>query len=97
MTKAEIADNIHKQTGIDLPVVTEILNSFMVSVKGSMIKGENVYLRGFGTFAIRKRNEKQGRDISKKRFVIIPEHNAPTFKPCKSFSSEVRKKVKVEK
>ena len=96
MTKADIVDNICKQTGLDKPVVEETVNAMMHTIKDSMIQGKNIYMRGFGSFVIRKRNAKQGRNISKKTFVKIPAHNVPWFKPCKTFSNGVKANVKVK-
>ena len=66
----------------------------MDAVKASMINGENVYLRGFGSFTIKKRAEKTGRNISRNTTIIIPAHNIPAFKPAKTFMGEVKVKVK---
>jgi DNA-binding protein HU-beta len=61
-----------------------------------MIKGENIYLRGFGTFLLKKRAEKTGRNISKNTTVKIPAHMIPAFKPAKEFVAEIKTKVKVK-
>jgi DNA-binding protein HU-beta len=66
----------------------------MKAVKESMVNGNNVYLRGFGSFIIKKRAEKKGRNISKNTTILIPEHNIPAFKPAKSFASQVKRKTK---
>ena len=76
--------------------VTDVVESLMNTIKTSMIKGENVYLRGFGSFILKKRAEKVGRNISKNTMVKIPTHNIPAFKPCKEFVEEVKTKVKVK-
>jgi DNA-binding protein HU-beta len=68
----------------------------MTTMKDSMVKGENIYLRGFGSFIIKKRAEKTGRNITKKTQVKIPAHNIPAFRPCKEFVNEVKIKVKVK-
>ncbi|MEI6890014.1 MAG: HU family DNA-binding protein [Bacteroidales bacterium] len=96
MTKADIITNIVKQTGIEKAAAEDVVNTLMTSVKNSMIKGENVYLRGFGTFVIRKRQEKIGRNIPRKTFVTIPAHSTPRFKPCKTFLNKVKQNVEVE-
>ena len=96
MQKVEIVNEIVNQTGIEKVVVQTVVKAFMENVKNSMIKGENVYLRGFGSFIIKKRAEKIGRNISKKTPVKIPAHNIPAFKPCKEFANEVKIKVKVK-
>jgi DNA-binding protein HU-beta len=95
MTKAEIVNEIVNKTGIDKVAVQAIVEALMTTMKNSMIKGENVYLRGFGTFVIKKRAEKTARNISKKTQIKIPAHYVPAFKPNKEFTEEVKLKVKV--
>ena len=90
MTKADIVNEIAKSTGVEKIQVQAIVEAFMESVKGAMINGENVYLRGFGSFIIKKRATKVARNISKNTTITIPEHNIPAFKPAKSFSVEVK-------
>lgn len=94
MTKAEIVADIANKTGIEKVAVQAVVESFMESIKDTMINGENVYLRGFGSFIIKKRAEKTGRNISKNTTIVIPEHKIPAFKPAKSFVSEVKESVK---
>ena len=71
------------------------LEKFMLEIKNSLESGENVYLRGFGSFIIKTRAEKTGRNISKNVAVKIPAHNIPVFKPAKVFVNGVKTKVKV--
>ena len=94
MTKAEIVAEIANKTGIEKVAVQSTVETLMETVKKSMINGENVYLRGFGSFIIKKRAEKTGRNISKHTTIIIPAHNIPSFKPAKSFVNEVKSNVK---
>jgi DNA-binding protein HU-beta len=96
MTKAEIVKKISEETGIKKEAVEAIVEVLMTTMKNSMVKGENIYLRGFGSFIIKKRAEKTGRNISKNTSVKIPAHNIPAFKPCKEFVEEVKIKVKVK-
>ena len=96
MTKAEIVTEIANKTGIEKVAVQATVESFMDTIKSSMINGENVYLRGFGSFTIKKRAEKTGRNISKNTTIIIPAHNIPAFKPAKTFVNEVKNKVNVK-
>lgn len=91
MTKADIVSEISKNTGIDKQTVLNSVESFMDIVKGSLSQGENVYLRGFGSFVIKKRAQKTARNISKNTTIIIPEHNIPAFKPAKTFTISVKK------
>lgn len=90
MTKAEIVNDISKKTGIDKATVLTAVEAFMASVKGSLENGENVYLRGFGSFILKKRAQKTARNISKNTTIIIPEHNIPAFKPAKTFVNSVK-------
>lgn len=73
-----------------MQTVSAIVESLMVSIKGSLEKEENVYLRGFGSFIIKRRAEKTARNISKNTTITIPEHNIPAFKPAKSFAAKVK-------
>ena len=90
MTKAEIVNDISKKTGIDKATVLTTVEAFMSSVKGSIENGENVYLRGFGSFILKKRAKKTARNITKNTTIIIPEHNIPAFKPAKTFVNSVK-------
>lgn len=94
MTKAEIVADIANKTGIEKVAVQKTVEAFMEAIKSSMADGENVYLRGFGSFTIKKRAEKTGRNISKNTTIIIPAHNIPAFKPAKTFVNEVKNNVK---
>ncbi|MBQ2796165.1 MAG: HU family DNA-binding protein [Tidjanibacter sp.] len=90
MTKADIVNNIAKQTGAEKVLVQEIVEAFMENVKGSLIENEPVYLRGFGSFIIKERAQKVARNISKGTTITIPAHNIPAFKPAKSFAGKVK-------
>ena len=91
MTKADIVSEIAKTTGIDKASVLETIEKFMETVKDSLAEGENVYLRGFGSFIVKTRSQKTARNISKNTAIIIPEHNIPAFKPAKVFMEQVKK------
>ena len=91
MTKAELCKKISDQTGCDMQSISAIVESLMVSVKGALEKGENVYLRGFGSFILRRRAEKTARNISKNTTVIVPAHDIPAFKPAKEFTDLISK------
>lgn len=90
MTKAEIVDSIYAKTGIERNDILKCVEGVMEVVKDSLNKGENVYLRGFGTFHLKTRKQKVARNISKGTSVIVPEHNIPAFKPCKEFMEAVK-------
>jgi DNA-binding protein HU-beta len=100
MTKAELISLISKSTGIEKTEVLSIVTSFMETIKKSLNEGENVYLRGFGSFIVKRRAEKKARNISKNTTITIPEHNIPAFKPAKVFMEAVaveKKKSKKKK
>lgn len=91
MTKAEIANEIATSTGIEKATVISVIEQFMTVVKDSLANGENVYLRGFGSFIVKERAEKTARNISKNTTIVIPAHKIPAFKPAKTFMEEVAK------
>ena len=90
MTKADIVNEISKKTGADKQTVLNTIEAFMETVKESLSQEENVYLRGFGSFIVKKRAQKTARNISKNTTIIIPEHNIPSFKPAKTFLNDVK-------
>jgi DNA-binding protein HU-beta len=93
MTKADIVNEIAKSTGIEKVTVQKTVEALMETVKDSMVKGNNVFLRGFGSFIVKKRAKKTARNISKNTTIIIPAHNIPAFKPAKSFVTKVKSHV----
>ena len=94
MTKAEIVAKVANSTGVEKVAVQATVEAFMGEVKKSLASGENCYLRGFGSFIVKKRAQKTGRNISKNTTIIIPAHNIPAFKPAKTFVNEVKGKGK---
>ncbi|PID68782.1 MAG: integration host factor subunit beta [Flavobacteriales bacterium] len=96
MTKAEIVANISEKSGIEKADVLRVVEDFMKEVKGSLENNENVYLRGFGSFIVKTRAAKTGRNISKNTTIRIPAHNIPSFKPSKVFVEGVKKHVPVK-
>lgn len=94
MTKADIVNEISKNTGIEKVTVQKTVEAFMDTVKDSLVDGNNVYLRGFGSFIVKERAEKTARNISKNTTIIIPAHNIPAFKPAKTFVNQVKEEVK---
>lgn len=91
MTKAEIVNEIAMKTGFEKNAVQTVVEAFMTTVKSSLSKNENVYLRGFGSFIVKERAEKTARNISKNETIVIPAHKIPAFKPCKTFVNSVKK------
>ncbi len=90
MTKAEIVNEVAKATGIEKVTVQTVVEAMMESVRESIIKGEPVYLRGFGSFIIKHRAQKAARNITQKTTMTIPAHDIPAFKPAKSFVAAVK-------
>ncbi|WP_338410211.1 HU family DNA-binding protein [uncultured Flavobacterium sp.] len=95
MTKADIVAKISDRLGLEKGDVQETVEKFMQEVKDSLESGENVYLRGFGSFIIKTRAEKTGRNISKNTTIKIPAHNIPAFKPAKVFVEGVKTKTSI--
>lgn len=94
MTKSDIVNEIAERTNVDKENVLKVVESMMSTVKNNMAGGKNVYLRGFGSFIVKKRAAKTGRNISKNTAIIIPEHYIPSFKPAKVFMEKIKKNVK---
>ncbi len=86
MTKLEIVNEISLKTGVGRKEVLQIVEGFMDGVKKSLMNGENVYLRGFGSFTLKHRAEKVARNISRNITMIVPAHNIPHFKPSGDFT-----------
>lgn len=95
MTKADIVSRIAEQTGMEKNDVQTTVEAFMQTVRQSLEAGNNVYLRGFGSFVIKTRAAKTGRNILAKKSIDIPAHNIPSFKPAKEFMDTVKSNVKV--
>lgn len=91
MTKADIVNEIAKKTGIEKIQVQTMVAAFIDTVKDSILAGNPVYLRGFGSFIVKHRATKAARNITKQTTLVIPEHDVPAFKPAKSFTAELNK------
>ena len=96
MTKAELVNAIANKLGTEKNETQRIVEAFMQEIRTTMYNGDNVYLRGFGSFIIKTRAAKTGRNISKNTAIQIPAHNIPAFKPSKTFVEKVKSKVKVK-
>lgn len=94
MIKTDVVSQISKKTGLEKRDVKEVVEVFFDIVKDSLIQGENVYFRGFGSFTLKKRAQKIGRNITKNTSIVVPEHFIPYFKPSKTFASKVKDTVK---
>lgn len=96
MTKAEVINEIAQKTGIDKADVAHTVEAFFNVVKHSMSEGDNIYIRGFGSFVNKKRARKIARNISKNTAIIIDEHYIPSFKPAKVFVDKVKGSEKLK-
>lgn len=90
MTKAELITAIAIETGYDKTSIARIVESMMDNVKKSVAEGENVYLRGFGSFISKIRAQKVARDISRKMTIDVPAHRIPAFKASVEFANQVK-------
>lgn len=90
MRKSDLINNISDKTGIPKVDVLVTVETLIKEIKGNIAKGENIYIRGFGSFITKKRAAKIGRNIKKNVAVHIPEHFIPAFKPSKEFVNEVK-------
>nr|WKN38201.1 integration host factor subunit beta [Tunicatimonas sp. TK19036] len=96
MTKAEVVQQIADKTGIDKADVYTTVEAFFNVVKNSMAEGDNIYVRGFGSFVNKKRAQKIGRNISKNTAIVIEEHFVPSFKPSKVFVEKIKNSEKLK-
>jgi len=96
VTKADVIAEIAEKTGIDKADVTTTVEAFFSVVKNSMSNGENIYVRGFGSFVNKKRARKIARNISKNTAIIIDEHYIPSFKPSKVFIEKIKNSDRVK-
>ena len=90
MTKADLVNQVAKQTGYDKTTILNILESTLENIKKNVAAGENVYVRGFGSFITKVRAEKVARNITKKTSLIVPEHKIAAFRPSREFAEQVR-------
>ncbi|PRY07850.1 DNA-binding protein HU-beta [Pontibacter ummariensis] len=96
MTKAEVISEIADKTGIEKADVQATIEAFFKVVKDSMADGNNIYVRGFGSFVNKKRAKKVARNISKNTSIIIDEHFIPSFKPSKTFIQKIKNSKKIQ-
>ena len=96
MTKAEVIAEIAQKTGVDKSDVQTVVESFFTVVKDKMSEGENIYVRGFGSFVNKRRAKKIGRNISENKAIVIEEHYIPSFKPSKVFVEQVKTSDRVK-
>ncbi|MEQ8238999.1 MAG: HU family DNA-binding protein [Cyclobacteriaceae bacterium] len=96
MTKQDVINEISDKTGIDKADVQVTVEAFFSVVKNSMAEGENIYVRGFGSFVNKKRAKKIARNISKNTAIVIEEHYIPSFKPSKIFTEKIKSSKKLK-
>ncbi|WP_347157647.1 HU family DNA-binding protein [Pontibacter chitinilyticus] len=96
VTKAEVISEIADKTGIDKADVQATIEAFFKVVKDSMADGNNIYVRGFGSFVNKRRAKKVARNISKNTSIIIDEHFIPSFKPSKTFIQKIKNSKKIK-
>ena len=96
MTKADVINEIAEKTGVDKADVTASVEAFFSVVKNSMANGNNIYIRGFGSFINKKRKKKIARNISRNTALVIDEHFIPSFKPAKIFINKIKSSEKVK-
>ena len=96
MTKADVINEIADKTGIDRLDVQASVEAFFTVVKNSMSEGENIYVRGFGSFVNKKRAKKIARNISKNTAMVIDEHYIHSFKPSKVFIEKIKNSNKID-
>lgn len=91
MTKIELVKMVAEKTGIDQSTAMVAVEGVIDTLKESLIKKENVYIRGWGTWTLKHRAKKTARNISRNTTMVIPAHDIPYFKPCKDFLEAVAK------
>ncbi len=96
MTKADVINQIADKTGIDKADVSASVEAFFSIIKSSMASGQNIYVRGFGSFINKKRKKKIARNISRNTAIVIDEHYIPSFKPAKVFINKIKNSEKVK-
>jgi DNA-binding protein HU-beta len=90
MTKSEIVNEIAVRTGLEKAAIADTIDNFFIVVKNSMITGNNIYLRGFGTFELKERKTKVARNIKRNTSLVVPAHFVARFKPAKEFAQQVK-------
>lgn len=89
MTKLEVVKSVSKQTGVDRLTIAKVIDTYVETIKSSLLEGKPVNFRGFGTFYLKHRAEKTGRNITRNTTLIIPAHNIAAFKPAKEFANAI--------
>ena len=91
MRKADLIDQVSQKTGVSKIDVLVTVETMLLAIQESLALGNPVFLRGFGTFAPKKRAAKTGRNIKRGLAVHIPEHYIPHFKPGAEFKAKMKR------
>jgi DNA-binding protein HU-beta len=94
MRKADLVSKVSESTGVPKVDVLVTVEAMFKEIRESLTAGENVYVRGFGSFVVKRRAQKVGRNILAETSVVIPEHYIPAFRPSKTFTDKVKRSVK---
>jgi DNA-binding protein HU-beta len=95
MRKAELVREISRKTGIEIVTSETIIETLQQSIKDHISNKGTIFIRGFGTFTIRRRAAKKVRDIRKNKPMLLPACYIPIFKPSKKFKGMVKKKTSI--
>lgn len=93
MTKADIFEEVATRTGIDKTDAAAAIETAMALIRQNMGRGRNIYIRGFGSFIVKKRKQKLARNITAGTQVLVPEHYIPWFKPSPKFVKKMQKQL----
>ena len=91
MRKADFINPVSEKTGVSKIDVLVTVETALLAIQQTLAAGESVFIRGFGTFAPKKRAAKTGRNIKKGEAVQIPEHYIPHFKPAREFKDKLKR------
>lgn len=94
MKKSDLINKVAKQTKLTRSEAGEAINKFLELVKTSLAEGETIYIRGFGSFELKKSNKTKARDLQKNIMIEIPERFLPVFKPYGNFLELIDEKQK---
>ncbi len=91
MTKADLADRIYEKIGLSKKEATAIVETLFDSMKSILSEGESIKITGFGTFLVRKKGERKGRNPKTGTELQIEQRMVVTFKPSLQFKALVEK------
>ncbi|HEX9911976.1 MAG TPA: HU family DNA-binding protein [candidate division Zixibacteria bacterium] len=91
MTKADLVEKIAEKTGLTRTDVAVIVDGFLDAIKLAMKEGNNIEIRGFGTFKIKPRKARKARNPRTGEEVPVPDRKVPVFKPSNEFKELIIK------